>query len=99
MSIFPKIPKRDSYNVCKKFQIWSDILMTQMTKQKKTEFIDFFNIVWTKNPQLLENVLKIQAIFEQNNPQNRILETSIRHKIPKRVQLFRQKFQVDMETL
>ena len=32
----------------KKFQIVSVILMTQMTNQKKTELIDFFDLVWTK---------------------------------------------------
>ena len=54
--------------------------MTQMTNQKKTELIDFFDTVWTKNPQFLENFLKMEAIFSQNSPQNRTLETSIRHK-------------------
>ena len=52
-----KIPKRvcqfsqkfgKGYNICKKFQIGSVILMTQMTNQKKTELIDFFDLVWTK---------------------------------------------------
>ena len=49
-----KIPKRvcqfftkpssgKGYNICKKFQIGSVILMTQMTNQKKTELIDFFD--------------------------------------------------------
>ena len=51
-----KIPKRvcqffRGYNICKKFQIGSVILKTQMTNQKKTELIDFFDLVWTKNPQ------------------------------------------------
>ena len=65
-----------------------------MTNQKKTELIDFFDLVWTKNPQFLENFLKMEAIFSQNSPQNRILETSITGiKISKRVQLFLQKFQ------
>ena len=64
--------------------------MTQMTNQKKTELIDFFDLVWTKNPQFLENFLKMEAIFSQNSPQNRTLETSLGTKIPKRVQLFRQ---------
>ena len=54
--------------------------MTQMTNQKKTELIDFFDLVWTKNPQFLENFLKMKAIFSQNSLQNRTLETSIRHK-------------------
>ena len=51
-----------------------------MTNQKKTELIDFFDLVWTKTPQFLDNVLKMEVIFSQNSPQNRILETSIRHK-------------------
>ena len=89
MSIFHKNSGK-GYNIYKKFQIGSVILMTQMTNQKKTELIDFFDLVWTKNPQFLENFLKMKAIFSQNSPQNRTLETSIRHKIPKRVQLFRQ---------
>ena len=85
MSIFHKNSGK-GYNICKKFQIGSVILMTQMTNQKKTELIDSFDLVWTKNPKFLENVLKMEAIFSQNSPQNRT-------KIPKRVQLFRQKFQ------
>ena len=69
-----------------------------MTNQEKTELIDFFDLVWTKNPQFLENFLNIEAMFSQKNPQNRILETSIRHrnsdkgptflsKIPERVDI------------
>ena len=92
MSIFHKNSGK-GYNICKKFQIGSVILMTQMTKQKKTELIDFFDLVWTKNPQFLENLLEMEAIFSQNSPQNRTLETSIRHKNSERAQLFRQKFQ------
>ena len=38
-------------NICEKFQIGSVILMAQMTNQKKTELIDYFDLVWTKNPQ------------------------------------------------
>ena len=79
MSIFHK-NSGTGYNICKKFQMGSVILMTQMTNQKKTELNDFFDLVWTKNPQFLENFLKMEAIFSQNSPQNRILETSIRHK-------------------
>ena len=79
MSIFHR-NSRKGYNICKKFQIGSVILMTQMTNQQKTELIDFFDLVWTKNPQFLENFLKMEAIFPQNSPQNRTLETSIRHK-------------------
>ena len=75
MSFFHKNSGK-GYNICKKFQIGSVILMTQMTNQNKTELIDFFDLVWTKNPQFLEKVLKMEAIFFQNSPQNRILETS-----------------------
>ena len=50
MSIFHKNSGK-GYNICKKFQIGSVILMRQMTNQKKTEFIDFFYLVWTRNPQ------------------------------------------------
>ena len=47
MSIFHKNSGK-GYNICKKFQTGSVILMTQMTNQKKTELIDFFDLVWTK---------------------------------------------------
>ena len=51
MSIFHKNSGK-GYNICKKkFQIGSVILMAQMTKQKKAELIDYFHLVWTKNPQ------------------------------------------------
>ena len=55
-----KIPKRvcqffpssrKGYNVWKKFQIGSIILMSQMTNQRKTDLIDYFDLVWTKTPQ------------------------------------------------
>ena len=62
MSIFHK-DSRNGYNICKKFQIGSVILMTQMTNQIKTELINFFDLVWTKNPQFLGNVFKMEAIF------------------------------------
>ena len=55
-----KIPKRlcqfftkksaKGYNIWKKFQIGSVILMAQMTNQKKTELIDYLDLVWAKNP-------------------------------------------------
>ena len=72
-----------------------------MTNQRKTEFIDFFDLVWTKNPQVLENFLKMEAIFSQNSPQNRILETSIRHKNFEKGPIFSSKIpeMVDTETL
>ena len=100
LSIFHKNSGK-GYNICKKFQIGSVILMTQMTNQKKTELIDIFDLVWTKNPQFLENVLKMEAIFSQNSPQNRILETSIRHKNSGKGLTFSSKIpeRVDIETL
>ena len=42
-----KIPERAIISV----RSWSAILMAQMTNQKKTELIDYFPLVWTKNPQ------------------------------------------------
>ena len=39
MSLFNKNSGKD-YNICKKFQIGSVILIAQMTNQKKTELID-----------------------------------------------------------
>ena len=92
---------RKGYNICKKFLIGSVILMTQMTNPKKTELIDFFDLVWTKNPQFLENFLKMEAIFPQNSAQNRTLETSIRHKNSEKGPTFSSKLpeRVDIETL
>ena len=66
MSIFHKNSGKGN-NICKKFQIGSIILMSQMTNQKKTELIDFFDIIWTKNPQFLENFLKMEAIFSSKS--------------------------------
>ena len=100
MPIFHKNSGK-GYNICKKFQIGSVILMTQMTNQKKTELIDFFDPVWTKNPQFLDNFLKMEAIFSQNSHQNRTLETSIRHKNSEKGPTFSSKIpeRVDIETL
>ena len=50
MSIFHENSGKGN-NICKKFQTGSVILMAQMTNQKKTELIDYFHLVWTKNPQ------------------------------------------------
>ena len=96
MSIFHKNSGK-GYNICKKFQIGSVILMTQMTNQKKTELIDFLD----KNPQFFENFLKMEAIFSQNSPQNRTLETSIRHKNSEKGPTFSSKIpeRVDIEIL
>ena len=51
MSIFHKNSGK-SYNIWKKFQIGSGILIAQMTNQTKAELIDYFDLVWTKNPQI-----------------------------------------------
>ena len=59
--------------------------MTQMTNQKKTELIDFFDLVGLKIHNFRTFCWKWKPFFSQNSP----LDT----KIPKRVQLFRQKFQ------
>ena len=57
MSIFDKNSGK-GYNICKKFQIGSVILMTQIANQKKTELIDFFDLVWTKNLHFLDFFFK-----------------------------------------
>ena len=44
MPIFHKNSGK-GYNICNKFQIGPVTLMTQMTNQKKTELIDFFDLV------------------------------------------------------
>ena len=92
MSIFHKNSGK-GYNICKKFQIGSVILLTQMTNQKKTELIDFFDLVWTKNPQFLETFLKMEAMFPKIALKIVLWRPPLGTKIPKRVQLFRQKFQ------
>ena len=92
MPIFHKNSGK-GYNICKKFQIGSVILMTQMTNQKKTELIDFFDPVWTKNPQFFENFLKMEAIFPKTALKIVLWRPPLGTKIPKRVQLFGQKFQ------
>ena len=100
MSIFHKNSGK-GYNICKEFRIGSVILMTQMTNQKKTELIDFFDLIWTKNPLFLENFLKMEAIFCQNSSQNCTLKTSIRHKNSEKGPTFSSKIpeRVDTETL
>ena len=77
-------------------KLGSVILMEHMTKRMKTELTDDFHLVWTKNSTILEIGLKMGAIFSQNSPQNHILDRigpPMGTKIPKRVPLFRQKFQ------
>ena len=54
MSIFHKISGK-GYNICKKFQIGSVILMAQMTNPKKTELTDYFHLIWTKKSAMFEN--------------------------------------------
>ena len=91
MSIFHKNSGK-GYNICKRFQIGSVILKTQMTNQKNTELIDFFDLVWTKNPQFLENCLKRKPFFPKTALKIVLWRPPLGTKIPKRVQLFRQKF-------
>ena len=100
MSIFHKTSGK-GYNICKKCQIGSVILMTQITNQKKTELIDLFDVVWTKIHNFLEKFLKMEATFSQNSPQNRTLETSIRHKNSEKGPTFSSKIpeRVDIEIL
>ena len=49
----------------------------------------------------MENFLKMEAIFSQNSPQNRTLETSTRHKNSEKGPTFSSKIskRVDIETL
>ena len=100
ISIFRKNSGK-GYNICKKLQIGTVILMTQMTNQNKTELTDLCDLVWTKNPQFLEKFWKMEAIFSQNSPQNHTLETSIRHKNSEKGPTFSSKIpeRVDIEIL
>ena len=72
-----------------------------MTNQKKTELIDFFDLVWTKIHNFWKICLKMEAIFSQNSPQNRTLETSIRQKNSEKGPTFLSKIpeRVDIEIL
>ena len=78
-------------------KLGSVILMEQMTKRMKTELTDYFHAPsLDKKSTVLEIGLKMGAIFFQSSPQNRILDRigpPTGTKIPKRVPLFRQKFQ------
>ena len=67
MSFFHKNSGK-GYKICKKFQIGSMILMTQMTNEKKTELIDFFDLVWTKNPQFLKKIFENGSHFFPKQP-------------------------------
>ena len=62
---FTKIAERAIINICKKFHIGSVILMTQMTNQKKTELIDFFDLFWTKIHNFWKFFLKSKPFFSK----------------------------------
>ena len=100
MSIFYKNSGK-GYNICKKFHIGSVILMTQITNQKKTKLIDFFDLVWTKIHNFWKIFWKWKPLFSQNSPQNHTLETSIRHKNSEKGPTFSSKIpeRVDIEIL
>ena len=72
-------------------KLGSVTLMEQITKRMKTELTDYFHLVWTKKSTNLEIALKMGAIFFQNSPQNRILETSNRHKNSEKGPIFSSK--------
>ena len=67
MSIFRKNSGK-SYNICKKFQIGTVILMTQMTNQKKTELIDLFDLVWTKKSTIFGKCFENISHFFPEQP-------------------------------
>ena len=67
MSIFDKNSEK-GYKICKKFQIGSVILMTQITNQKKTELIDFFDLVWTKKSTIFGNFFENGSHFFPKQP-------------------------------
>ena len=64
MSIFQKNSGKD-YNVRKKFQIGSVILMTQMTKQKNIKLIDGFDQVWIKIHNFRKTFEKWKPFFQK----------------------------------
>ena len=57
----------------------------------KTELTDNFHLVWTKNAQFQNFFLKMEAIFSQDSPQNRIVEVSIGHKNSEKGPIFSSK--------
>ena len=85
--------QKNSRKGCNKFQIGSVILMTQMTDQKKTEFIDDFDLVWTKSSQFQEKFWKMEAIYPRTALKIVFWRPPLGAKIPKRVLLFHKKFQ------
>ena len=62
--------------------------MTQMTNQKKTELIDFLDLVWTKNPQFLENFLKMEVIFPKTALKIVLWRPPLGTKFPKKGSTF-----------
>ena len=88
MSIFHKNSGK-GYNICKKFQIRSVILMTQMTNQKKTESIDFFDLVWTKKSTTFRKFFENGSHFFPKTALNIVLwGPPLGTKIPKKVNFF-----------
>ena len=71
-----KIPKRvcrfftkiQGYNIWKKFQIGSVILMAQNTKQKKAQLIDYFDLVWTKKSTIFGKFFENGSHFFPKQP-------------------------------
>ena len=59
---------RKGYNICKNFQIGSAILMAQMTNQMKTKLTDYFHLVSGLKSTILENFLKMEAVFFPKQP-------------------------------
>ena len=88
-----KIPERV-------FQYFTKIRESVITFGRSS--IVHVDLVLTKIPKCLENLWKMKAIFvPKNSPQNRLLETSIRHKNSERgIPTFSSKIpeRVDSET-
>ena len=62
--------------------------------------IDYFDLVWLKLYNFRKIFLKMEAIFSQNSPQNRILDTFIGHKNTEKGPTFSSKIpeRVDVQT-
>ena len=67
--------------------------MTQITNQKKNELIDFFDLVWKKIHNFGKFFWKWKPFFPKTALKIVLWRPPLGTKIPKRVQLFRQKFQ------
>ena len=95
MSIFHKNSGK-GYNICRKFQIGKNITNLRAVHRL---------FLWPSLDKKIHNfwniVLKMEAIFSQNSPQNRTLETSIRHKNSEKGPTFSSKIpeRVDIEIL